>query len=330
MRNKHWWTWIAATVVSLGCVSDSTTAGEPVRIMPLGDSITAGSDGGYRTLLFNTLNEAGHTVDFVGSSRLQKDRPQLADSDHEGHGGWRINTIQRNITDWIAEYQPNVILLHIGTNDISTGQWPLGLALELSGLLETLYTASPEVTVYVASIILRTDDPERIWVTERYAALTPLVVQAWADQGYDARFVDMHAAIGPEDLADALHPNQQGYDKMALVWAQAYDGTIAELPLSMTIPRAGQPATLTVRNAAPGEEVRFYATTGNFGSTPIKDLGVSLDILWPMYLGSAWADEHGEASFTATVDPDYAQETVRIQAAAAGRTSQVLIKIVRG
>ncbi|MCP5545455.1 MAG: hypothetical protein H7A49_16285, partial [Akkermansiaceae bacterium] len=45
----------------------------PVRIMPLGDSITQGCcsgsavEGGYRNRLHDLLDSAGYTVDFVGT-----------------------------------------------------------------------------------------------------------------------------------------------------------------------------------------------------------------------------------------------------------------------
>lgn len=315
--------------VSVVCGAGTVHAGPVIRIMPLGDSITAGSDGGYRTVLFNTLNEAGFSIDFVGSTSLQKDRPFLADPNHEGHGGWRINTIERNITQWMADHDPDVIMLHIGTNDISSGQFAGGVAVELSGLLGTIYAAKPDVTVYVASIILRTDRDDLAEVTREYAELTPEVVLHWAALGYDARLVDMHSEIGPEDLADGVHPNATGYDKMGRVWAAAFEGVPADMLLAMDTPRAGQSCSLRVKNSNPMSEVRLFGTTGFFGSTLIDDFGVSLDINAPMLLGSATADADGVAVLSGIVPADRAGDTIRVQAASPGVLSQVLVKIVR-
>ena len=64
---------------------------EPLRIMPIGDSITTGNDdsnltpGGYRTTLYGLLNEAGYDFDFVG--RMQDNPGPMPDNDHEGHSG---------------------------------------------------------------------------------------------------------------------------------------------------------------------------------------------------------------------------------------------------
>jgi hypothetical protein len=61
----------------------------PVRIMPLGDSITKGSGStsfnGYRRPLFKKLEAASHSIDFVGS---QLDGSIDFDRNHEGRSGW--------------------------------------------------------------------------------------------------------------------------------------------------------------------------------------------------------------------------------------------------
>src|SRR5690242_1582484 len=61
-----------------------------VRVMPLGDSITHGTQvpGGYRIGLWQSLVNARYRVDFVGT---QFNGPgNLGDHDHEGRPGWRI------------------------------------------------------------------------------------------------------------------------------------------------------------------------------------------------------------------------------------------------
>ena len=65
----------------------SVEALAPVRIMPLGDSIT-GSPGCWRALLWNRLQNTGFTdIDFVGT--LPPQGCGVAhDGDNEGHGGF--------------------------------------------------------------------------------------------------------------------------------------------------------------------------------------------------------------------------------------------------
>ena len=44
------------------------------------------------------------------------------DQNHEGHSGWTADQIQSNVTAWANLNKPDVVLLHIGTNDISLNQ----------------------------------------------------------------------------------------------------------------------------------------------------------------------------------------------------------------
>ena len=102
-----------------------------IRIMPLGDSITVGNLSGavpddndhhiaYRLALWNKLVAAGYDVaglDFVGS--LQSGGlTLLPDPDHEGHIGWEADQIEGIVYNRLVANPPDIILLHIGTNDI--------------------------------------------------------------------------------------------------------------------------------------------------------------------------------------------------------------------
>src|SRR5256885_14756200 len=83
----------------------------PVRVMPLGDSITFGvgssTGSSYRAALWDRLvGQAGYAVDYVGSQRSGA----LPDTDNEGHSGWRIDQIASNVDGWLATYQPDVVL----------------------------------------------------------------------------------------------------------------------------------------------------------------------------------------------------------------------------
>ena len=62
----------------------SALAQPSIRIMPLGDSITYGSNtpGGYRYPLYVALTNAGYNVDYVGT-QTANGATGLPDSDHE-------------------------------------------------------------------------------------------------------------------------------------------------------------------------------------------------------------------------------------------------------
>ena len=79
----------------------------PVKVMPLGDSITVGKSSGvddlskqisYRKDLWDDLIAAGYSVDFQGSV-TKCDFYAGFDPNHEGHGGWTDTQIASNIYD---------------------------------------------------------------------------------------------------------------------------------------------------------------------------------------------------------------------------------------
>jgi lysophospholipase L1-like esterase len=204
-------------------------------IMPLGDSITAGSwtPSGYRSELYADF---GGDVDFVGS--VQDTATTLPDKDHEGHPGYRIDHITSNLLGnggteggngghWLdggngtgrAAIYPDAILLHIGTNDPWAGEDAATMLSKLGTLLDTLKAARPNSEVFVASLIPRTDGFEAL--QQQYNAGIPGLVSS---EGSNFHFVDMHSVVTTADLADQLHPSQEGYDKMGDAWYGAVEG----------------------------------------------------------------------------------------------------------
>ena len=94
----------------------------PVRILPLGDSLTSGLSsapvqGAYRNRLYTQLTGAGYNVDFLGTFS-DTANPSLPDVNHQGQGGFRVDQIQSNLEGWLSSVEdPDVVLLLIGTND---------------------------------------------------------------------------------------------------------------------------------------------------------------------------------------------------------------------
>jgi lysophospholipase L1-like esterase len=205
----------------------STQTPNPVRIMPLGDSITYGTSStgivGYRRPLYQLLIGAGYSVDFVGSQT--NGSPEDFDRNHEGHSGWRADQIRDNITGWLNSTPADVVLLHIGTNDISQNQGATGTAAEIGQILDRIdawETTHNQIWVVLARIINRNDSRSGITTT-----LNGLI-QALADTriagGDRIVVIDMESALSyPGDLADTVHPNDTGYGKMAAVWFAALE-----------------------------------------------------------------------------------------------------------
>ena len=199
--------------------SPSTAAGA-VKIMPLGDSITDGYNipGGYRIDLWTHLQNRGWDVDFVGS--MSNGPPSLPDKNHEGHSGWMISQIALQIDGWLSTYQPEYVLLLIGTNDVLQNYDLPNAPDRLSSLIDQITAGAPDAEVFVASITPLSGTTANQKVIAYNAAIPGIVAEKVA-LGKSVSFVDMYSALTVADLADGIHPNAAGYDKMAQVWNDA-------------------------------------------------------------------------------------------------------------
>jgi len=206
-----------AAVFGVGAAlpASAATAAAPtaLRLMPLGDSITWGyaspSGNGYRGHLWDRLRSDGHALDFVGSGR----NGTMSDPDNEGHSGWRIDQITGIADSVLARYRPNVVTLEIGTNDLN-GNYQIPTAPDrLRALIDRITRAAPQATVLVGTVIISTSPGEESH-RPGFNAQIPGIVRAQQAAGKHVALVDM-GALNARDLADALHPNDNGYRKMA-------------------------------------------------------------------------------------------------------------------
>ena len=207
-------------VATAGTQSAAAESNGGVKVMPLGDSITDGYTvpGGYRIGLWQRFVANGYKVDFVGS--LSNGPASLGDHDHEGHSGWRIDQIDANIVGWLQTYQPHTVLLHIGTNDILQNDDVANAPNRLSGLIDHITATDPTAEVFVAQIIPLANSGQNAEV-RTYNAAIPGIVSSKVSAGKHVHLVDQYDALTTADLADGVHPNAGGYDKMAAVWYSA-------------------------------------------------------------------------------------------------------------
>lgn len=221
-------------------------AATTIKIMPVGDSCTEGMGdpdmGSYRTELYNLYKNAGLSFDFVGSN--QKGPNSLPDKDNEGHSGWTIPLVATNINGWLNTYNPDVVLLWIGGNDLlQTGQTnPNGL----SNLIDQIFSIKPNIVVFVSDYYPVPDS------VTKYNSEIPGVVQKKVNEGKKVYFNKMSSMnfIRSQDLSsDGLHLNTTGYVKAAKIW---YDTTISILKsMSEGTPSASPSPTPTTTPTNP-------------------------------------------------------------------------------
>ncbi|GIF09868.1 ricin-type beta-trefoil lectin domain protein [Actinoplanes siamensis] len=247
----------AGVVVQPGAAAAESNGG--TRVMPLGDSITEGTQvpDGYRIGLWQRAATAGYRVDLVGS---QFNGPAaLGDHDHEGHPGWRIDQIDANVGGWLRGTTPRTVLLHIGTNDVLQNYNLAGAPGRLSTLIDHITAAAPAADVFVATIIPLANAGQEAAARTFNAALPGIV----GSKGQRVHLVDMHAALTTADLIDGVHPTAGGYDKMAATWYAA----LRSVPGSLGDPATGTGQALV--GAASGRCLDVPGGSAANGTQPI-------------------------------------------------------------
>jgi lysophospholipase L1-like esterase len=268
-RRLRWFATVAAAVVTTALLPGTPAGAESnggVRVMPLGDSITEGTQvpGGYRIGLWQRFSAGGYQVDFVGS---QFNGPAaLGDHDHEGHPGWRIDQIDANIVSWLRTTTPHTVLLHIGTNDILQNSNVAGAPGRLSTLIDHITATATDAEVFVATIIPLANAGQESAV-RTFNSAVPGIVQSKQNAGKHVHLVDMHAALTTADLIDGIHPTATGYDKMAATWftaLQAVPGSIGTPGTSPVKQIVGTQSgrCLDVPAATNGTQVQLWDCSG--------------------------------------------------------------------
>ncbi|MEV6876670.1 ricin-type beta-trefoil lectin domain protein [Amycolatopsis sp. NPDC051128] len=273
MRTRLRWLVTAAVAVVTTALLPGTPAvadsNGGVRVMPLGDSITEGTQvpGGYRIGLWQRLSAGGYQVDFVGS---QVNGPAtLGDRDHEGHPGWRIDQLDANIVNWLRTTTPHTVLLHIGTNDVLQNFDVARAPARLSGLIDHITATAPDAEVFVATIIPLANAGQES-AARTYNAAVPGIVRNNQNAGKHVHLVDMHAALTAADLIDGVHPTATGYDKMAATWFAALQSVPGSIGTPSTssgrqIVGAQSGRCLDVPSSANGTQVQLWDCGGQAG-----------------------------------------------------------------
>jgi lysophospholipase L1-like esterase len=241
------------SLVALPVPAADVAGAKPLRILPLGDSITRGSylaqtagkptglphpdAGGWRKTLQARLRAAGIAYDFVGElSYAAFGREGVVDAqfdpDHHGLAGFSNALI---MTGGVVP-TPADVLASLGVKEI-----------RVSPITEVLIRLRPDVILLMSgangfddaardALIRRIGDtssahllvatilpqkaPRAGWEkVNAYNATLPAIVAAQKAAGKSISLVDLHAVITTDDLLpDGVHPNQAGMDKMADAW----------------------------------------------------------------------------------------------------------------
>ena len=219
---------------STGGSGGSTGSGpckaSPCVIFPLGDSITHGfgssDDAGYRSGLWKLAVEANQNITFIGSlsnGNVPAVSGKTFPKNHEGHDGITISGITGYVPPKKAfPSTPHIVLLHIGTNDMTSNANPTTAASQLDTLVSNIVAAAPDALVVVAKIVPLGYNNTNY---TQYIAKIPDVVKAHADKGQNVVMVDM-STLPTSDIKGSgdVHPTAKGYSDMADLWYRTIKG----------------------------------------------------------------------------------------------------------
>lgn len=188
-----------------------------LRIMPLGDSITKGSlssdTTGYRRRLREKLLTKAPDVDMIGSLH----DGNMIDSDHEGHSGEYLAEIAQYYKRSINA-RPNIVCIHAGTNNMDK-QRDIDIAPDIfTSIINGIWETAPDATIVVTPVIWANIEE----MNRRSDVYNAKIKSIIADKQKDGKHIlTASVSIGLSDLADLKHPNDKGYEKMAVAWYNA-------------------------------------------------------------------------------------------------------------
>lgn len=196
-------------------------AEKPVRLMAVGDSITAGADffSNYRLPLREKLFAAGYVVEFVGTQASASHAGPLA---HEGYGGKNTEYLAETVPAHFRDHPADIVLLHSGHNHTVEEQPVPGIVAATEKLIAGFRAVNPRVTVLLAQVIPAGKLPKYSYLPELNAALAGLA-RRLDTPGRRVVLVDQATGFDwtTDTVDDKVHPNAQGAEKMAVKWFEA-------------------------------------------------------------------------------------------------------------
>lgn len=273
------------------------------KIMCLGDSITQGTSSGvedeayqisYRKALYDMLNAAGYVTNgeiFVGTLFSGESVADF-DPDHDGHGGFWADEIVTGrigreaegiLADWLTASEPNIVLLHVGTNDITFGDENWQDIENILLVIDDYETNTGRAVWVVLSLIIERSCllpltppcPKSLEITSFNNDVNNLVYSSRKIGGDRIVLVDMQNGAGINyqnwteggDMWDTLHPFDTGYTKMANLW---FSGLMEFLPQA---------------DAGPDQDVNEFDTVILDASGSIDPKGGNLSYQWAQTAG---------------------------------------------
>lgn len=303
---------LVASLLALLVTALSVTvaqAATPVKVMTLGDSITA-APGCWRAIMWDRLQDNGYTnVDMVGTQSGDGCGFPY-DSNHEGHSGFTATGIanQNQLPPWLSATTPDIVLMHLGTNDVWNGTITTAAILTAySKLVDQMRASNPNMKILVAQIIPM--NPTGCGTCGQRVVELNNAIPGWASgkttTASPIRVVDLWTGFSTAtDTFDGVHPVTSGFQKMSDDWYPALTAALGSPP-----PPDDDPPPPT------GTCVATYAVTGQWndgfqGEVSVRNAGTAASSSWTATFSFA-NGQRVTQSWNATVTQNAAAVTAR-------------------
>ena len=255
-----------------------------IKIMPVGDSITNGDgeQGGYRKYLYDALTKKGYKIDMVGPNGKNSASANgiSYDDNHAGYSGYQIKEVpswgqqqggkgslynELKNANAVKQAQPDIILLMIGTNDLTANRSMDACASDLRAMLDYMLADMPsDGVIFLCSVPEHTAYGGNTQKIGNYNSTVKQVAEEYAGKGKNVKFADVHGCLdGMNDIGgDQLHPNGGGYKKIGNFFAGVIDEyEAASAPVVTTTTTAATTTTTTTTKATTTTTAATTTTT---------------------------------------------------------------------
>ena len=187
-------------------------------ILATGDSITeGGAQKCYRPYLARMIGEAGLDVEFIGPKIDKADG-----SRHAGYSGKNAEQVLAEYARFHREYPADIVLIHAGHNHVAEEKPVPGILKATVAMIGSAREANPRVAVLLAQVIPSGKLPKYAYLPDLNRELAKLakrlnrpeqpVIVVDQERGFDWK---------KDAVADQVHPNGTGAEKMASKWFEA-------------------------------------------------------------------------------------------------------------
>jgi len=216
-----------------------------VKILAVGDSITAGftfnpplGDGqgtaSYRQEFENLLDQSGCSYQMVGSrTRNDPENPFVFGGRHEGYSGHRAdhfltgNGANQGIDAIMQAESPDVVLLHLGSNDMNSNQTGFSTVADIEEIISRILNANGNAKILVANVIPWFGASTNPNITAAISVLGSQITNSINAMGNpNVILADVRSGFPQSYMQqDGIHPNSDGEAHIADAFVTALDTT---------------------------------------------------------------------------------------------------------